>query len=263
MDAPSLPKFRLSVLGRFELSGSDGPVDLPNKKLAGLLAYLASTAPTPQHREKLAMLLWGSHFEAQARQNLRQALFRLRRVLGQDVLLSDGEEVSLTPDDIACDATELKVLVGQGTRASLTEAVGLYKSRLSGRYRHFLSKLGASGLTASACAWRAWHSMPWSSSATWSCRRAPASKVLRPPIGRSRSTTCARTRSLAIRALAAAGRRADALKRKRRRGRDARVLTDTGRPPHGNLDAVWLTDVGWEEVRGARRSALYSVPVGR
>jgi hypothetical protein len=68
---------------------------------------------------------------------------------------------------------------------------------------------------------------------------------------------------LAIRALAAAGRRADALKRKRRRGRDARVLTDTGRPPHGNWNAVWLTDVGWEEVRGARRSALYSVPVGR
>src|SRR5687767_6372902 len=122
MDEVPLPKFRLSLLGRFELSGPDGHVDLPNKKLAGLLAYLACTAPTPQHREKLATLLWGSHFDAQARQNLRQALFRLRRVLGQDVLLSDGEEVSLTPDDIACDATELEVLVGQGTRASLTEA---------------------------------------------------------------------------------------------------------------------------------------------
>src|SRR5215471_6123213 len=130
MVAASSPKFRLSLLGRFELSGPEGPVDLPNKKLSGLLAYLACTAPTPQHREKLATLLWGSHFEVQARQNFRQGLFRLRRVLGQDVLLSDGEEVSLAPGAIACDATQLEMLVGQGTRTSLTEAVELYKSRL-------------------------------------------------------------------------------------------------------------------------------------
>jgi hypothetical protein len=55
-------KFRLSLLARFELTGPDGPVDLPSKKLAGLLAYLACTAPVPQPREKLATLLWGSHF---------------------------------------------------------------------------------------------------------------------------------------------------------------------------------------------------------
>jgi len=112
MDAPS-PKFRLSLLGRFELSGPDGPVDLPNKKLAGLLAYLACTAPTPQHREKLATLLWGSHFETQARQNLRQALFRLRRVLGQDVLHSDEEEVSLALGSIECDVARLVRLANE------------------------------------------------------------------------------------------------------------------------------------------------------
>ena len=38
-------------------------------------------------------LMWGSHFDAQARQNLRQALFRLRRVLGEDALISSGESV--------------------------------------------------------------------------------------------------------------------------------------------------------------------------
>src|SRR5438552_15737828 len=88
-----LPKFRLSLLARFQLTGPDGPVDLPNRKLAGLLAYLACTAPVPQTREKLATLLWGSHFETQAQQNLRQSLFRLRRTLGQDALISDGEQV--------------------------------------------------------------------------------------------------------------------------------------------------------------------------
>ena len=77
-------KFRLWLLGHFELNGPGGVVDLPSKKLAGLLAYLACTAPQPQPRERLSALLWGSHFDAQAKQNLRQALYRLRKVLGQD-----------------------------------------------------------------------------------------------------------------------------------------------------------------------------------
>ena len=86
MDSLPAAPFRLSLLGRVQLEGRDGPIDLPNKKLAGLLAYLACTAPHPQPREKLSGLLWGSHFDAQAKQNLRQALFRLRKVLGQDAL---------------------------------------------------------------------------------------------------------------------------------------------------------------------------------
>jgi TolB-like protein/Tfp pilus assembly protein PilF len=129
MDDVPLPKFRLSLLGRFELTGLDGPVELPSKKLAGLLAYLA-LAPQPQSREKLAALLWGSHFDAQARQNLRQALFRLRRVLGEDVLIGDGEEIALAPGVIDCDATRMEVLIGEGSQASFAAAVGLYRDRL-------------------------------------------------------------------------------------------------------------------------------------
>jgi len=130
MDDVPLPRFKLSLLGRFELTGPDGPVDLPSKKLAGLLAYLACTAPEPQPREKLATLLWGSHFDVQARQNLRQALFRLRRVLGEDVLIGDGEEISLAPGVIDCDAVRFGALIRGGSRASLAEAVELYKGPL-------------------------------------------------------------------------------------------------------------------------------------
>ncbi len=128
-DVP-LPKYRLTLLGRFELSGPDGPVDLPNKKLAGLLAHLACTAPEPQSREKLATLLWGSHFETQAQQNLRQALYRLRRTLGQDALIGDGGEISLALGVIDCDAARLEALIREGSRASLAEVAELYKERL-------------------------------------------------------------------------------------------------------------------------------------
>ena len=213
MNDLQLPKFRLSLLGRFELTGPDGAIDLPNKKLAGLLAYLACTQPIPQHREKLATMLWGSHFETQARQNLRQALSRLRRVLGHDVLLSDGEEVSLAPGAISCDATQLEVLVGQGTLSALTEAVALYKShllidigipeqawsewlgaeraRLEGLALDVMVKLGELELQAG-----------FSEKALVAANKAIAINNLREDAHR-----------LAIRALAAAGRRADALKR--------------------------------------------------
>jgi class 3 adenylate cyclase len=124
------PKFTLSLLTRFELTGPAGPVELANKKLAGLLAYLACTAPLPQPRQRLATLLWGSHFETQAQQNLRQALFRLRRALGPDALMSDGDEVWLAPGAIDCDVVRLKALSGDGSRASLAAAADLYRDPL-------------------------------------------------------------------------------------------------------------------------------------
>jgi TolB-like protein len=122
--------FQLSLLGRFALSGPDGPIDLTSKKLAALLAFLACTAPQAHSRDNLMTLLWGSHFDAQARQNLRQALTRLRRVLGEDALISSGESVSLQPGVFACDVTRFEALLACGSRDALDGAVSLYKGRL-------------------------------------------------------------------------------------------------------------------------------------
>lgn len=97
------PKFQLSLLGRFELTGPEGLVDLPSKKLAALLAYLACTAPQAHGRDKLMTLFWGSHFDAQARQNLRQALTRLRRVLGENALVAGRIGLARArPDRVRC-----------------------------------------------------------------------------------------------------------------------------------------------------------------
>src|SRR5262249_29107716 len=120
---PPLPEFKLSLPARFQLTRPDGPVSPANKELAGRLAHRACTEPVPQPREKLATLLWGSHFDAQARQNLRQAIFRLRQTLGQDALIGSGEEISLAPAVIDCDVARLEALLREGTRASLAAAV--------------------------------------------------------------------------------------------------------------------------------------------
>src|SRR5215471_17705020 len=130
MDRDPSPRFSLSLLGRFELTGPGGVVDLPSKKLAALLAYLACTAPRPQRRETLSALLWGSHFDLQAKQNLRQALFRLRKVLGQDALEGDGEVVSLNPAAVLSDVGRFEALVREGSRDALRAAAELYRGSL-------------------------------------------------------------------------------------------------------------------------------------
>src|SRR6516162_2295139 len=104
MDTVPTSTFQLSLLGQFELAGPRGPVDLTSKKLTALLAFLACTAPQAHSRDKLMTLLWGSHFDAQARQNLRQALTRLRRALGPGALIGDGDEISLARGVVDCDA---------------------------------------------------------------------------------------------------------------------------------------------------------------
>jgi TolB-like protein len=130
LDTVPKPTFQLSLFGRFELSGPDGPVELTSKKPAALLAFLACTAPQAHSRDKLMTLLWGSHFDAQARQNLRQALLRLRRALGDDALSSTGETVSLQLSAIASDVARFEELLSEGSRDALTDAIGLYRGSL-------------------------------------------------------------------------------------------------------------------------------------
>jgi TolB-like protein/DNA-binding SARP family transcriptional activator len=130
MDAVPTPRFQLALLGPFELRGPDGSIDVTSKKLAALLAFLACTAPQAHSRDKLMTLLWGSHFDAQARQNLRQALTRLRRVLGDDALIGAGESVSLQPSAIASDVARFEELLSDGSRDALTDAVNLYRGSL-------------------------------------------------------------------------------------------------------------------------------------
>jgi DNA-binding SARP family transcriptional activator/TolB-like protein/Tfp pilus assembly protein PilF len=119
------PCFRLQALGPFSLVGEGGPVNLGSKKLCGLVAFLACAAG-PQRRERLMSLLWGSHFQLQAQQNLRKALFRLRRALGADVILSNDELVWLRPGAMTCDALNFENLIGVGSHESLCEAVDQY-----------------------------------------------------------------------------------------------------------------------------------------
>lgn len=122
--------FSIKVLGDFRLQSSTGLLDVPSSKLVCLLTYLACTAPTPQPRERLATLLWGSSGEDRARHNLRQALFKLRQILGQECLVSVGEAITLVDGLVDCDAANLVKLIADRSPSSASQAADLYSGAL-------------------------------------------------------------------------------------------------------------------------------------
>lgn len=126
----SRASFALSVLGPFGLTGPAGPLRLPNKKLAALLAFLACTQPIPQSRDRLAAVLWGTHFQKQARQNLRQALVRLRQVLGSETLVAEADSLALAEATVNCDAVQFASLLRLADEESLAAAIELYRGPL-------------------------------------------------------------------------------------------------------------------------------------
>lgn len=82
-----MAKSHLRLLGRAAL-GRESWIPL-ERKVAGVLAYLALEGPTP--RSKLAGLLWPETHERVARNNLVQSLRRLRRAVGgYEAVRSEG-----------------------------------------------------------------------------------------------------------------------------------------------------------------------------
>ena len=89
----------LHTLGRFVLTeGQDGAPLMQRGKPLALLAYCLAERRRTHTRDALSLLLWADTPPERARHNVRQALWRLRRVIG-DRSLSGGDTVSgVTPD---------------------------------------------------------------------------------------------------------------------------------------------------------------------
>ena len=85
-----MSQLRTYFLGPFRVTRDDSSAPPRNvngfesDKMRALLAYLVVEADRPHRREALAALLWPEQMEDAARQSLRQALYVLRRALGND-----------------------------------------------------------------------------------------------------------------------------------------------------------------------------------
>ena len=104
---PADQRFFLRTLGGFELCAvnADGTPGVrvlgPGKPLA-LLAYCACTRHQRHSRDRIAQLLWGDAPVDRLRQNVRQALWRLRRTLGDAITTGDDAIVALSAN-VVCD----------------------------------------------------------------------------------------------------------------------------------------------------------------
>jgi DNA-binding SARP family transcriptional activator len=121
------PVFLLHTFGRFELVALSGHADarpiLQRGKPLALLTFCAAERRRPHTRETLYALLWADAAPERARHNVRQALWRLRRVLGDLLVTRDDAVLSIAPP-VATDREQFLEAVARQDHAA---ALAIYR----------------------------------------------------------------------------------------------------------------------------------------
>ena len=127
-----MPKLVLSFLGGFQVLFNQRPLTrFRSANNQGLLVYLACNNDKPISRETLAALFWPEAPEKEARHNLRQALYRMRRLLNssqETYLLINRKTVQFNAaSDYVLDVELFTMAVDAN---NLAEAVNYYAGNL-------------------------------------------------------------------------------------------------------------------------------------
>ncbi len=85
----------------------------PNSQKCALLLYLAMEGPVS--RDRLLRVFWPDRDRAKARHALSQALYSLRRELGDDCLRIEGDKVNLCSEVVHLDAKDLEAAEHEGS----------------------------------------------------------------------------------------------------------------------------------------------------
>ena len=104
------PPVSLRLFGGVSLERDGRPVGgrATQRRRIGVLALLA-TAPTGQaSRDRLIAYLWPDAETDAARHLLAGAVYELRKALGEDSIVSRGDELALNPDVVASDQAGLR-----------------------------------------------------------------------------------------------------------------------------------------------------------
>jgi predicted ATPase/DNA-binding SARP family transcriptional activator len=123
----------LTLLGGFQARLDPGPpLALPTRKSQALLAYLALPLGRSHARDTLAALLWGGARQEAARTGLRQALFCIRKALGDadGALRHEGDSLALEPAAVDADTASFERSVSVGTPGAWAQAAALYRGDL-------------------------------------------------------------------------------------------------------------------------------------
>ncbi|HEU4569638.1 MAG TPA: BTAD domain-containing putative transcriptional regulator [Gemmatimonadales bacterium] len=118
------------LFGNLAFAGASGAERLAAQpKVAQLLVYLLLARPRGYHRrDRLAGLFWPDQPDTRARGSLRNALYVLRELLGEGVILTRGDdEVAVAAEQLRCDAHAFDAAIAAG---ELARALELYQGEL-------------------------------------------------------------------------------------------------------------------------------------
>lgn len=118
--------FKLRVLGGAFVESQDGPLTgrIAQRHRLALLSLLAAAPAGTLSRDKLMTYLWPERDAEHARNLLNQTTYVLRKTLGEEALISIGDELRLNPDVVTADAHEFEAAI-EGEE--LERAVALYR----------------------------------------------------------------------------------------------------------------------------------------
>lgn len=116
----------LRLLGGAILEDDDGVVDgaAARPQPLALLALLATAPAGTRSRSKIVGFLWRDATERQARNRLNTCVHRVRGGLGEEVLLSVGDDLRLNREALSCDVARFEEALEVGDPA---RAVELYQ----------------------------------------------------------------------------------------------------------------------------------------
>src|SRR5215216_5165352 len=123
------------LLGRFEVSHDRKPIAITSRPAQSLFAYLILSAGASHRREKLAGIMWPDSLEETARDNLRHALWRIRKALPPkpklEYLLTDDLSIAFNASaEYWLDAAELEKLSETASADESMAVLSAYQGEL-------------------------------------------------------------------------------------------------------------------------------------
>src|SRR6266511_1547504 len=125
----------VKLLGKFEVSQDGKLISITSRPAQSLFAYLILNAGTSHRREKLGGLFWPDSLEETARDNLRHALWRVRKALdaASSTRFLHADDLTIkfeASSDYWLDAAELEKVNESASADELIAVLSVYQGEL-------------------------------------------------------------------------------------------------------------------------------------
>jgi DNA-binding SARP family transcriptional activator len=119
-----MPFLRLFGYPALEIDARDSALSRATQRHRLALLALLATSRAGWSRDKLVGLLWPESPSERARNSLSESVYVLRRTLGEQTIVSSGDELRLDAESLRCDVREFEDAVESGDNAG---AAALYR----------------------------------------------------------------------------------------------------------------------------------------